>query len=80
MKREEVPKASPVKESVSPMVPPVNGPRLNSRQQQMQNTRNKIEKLMKEMEEQDQSVIVKLGDASIAAPFTSRFSSIQCSY
>ncbi|XP_014238364.1 manganese-transporting ATPase 13A1 [Trichogramma pretiosum] len=53
-------------------------PRLNPRQQQLQNTKSKIEKLMKELEEQEQSMVVKLGDASIAAPFTSRFSSIQC--
>lgn len=52
-----------------------NGPRNNPRVSA--NTRARIQKLLEELEEQ--SVIVKLGDASIAAPFTSKMSSIQCS-
>lgn len=40
---------------------------------------NNIQRIMKELEEQDQAQIVKLGDASIASPFTSRLSSILCS-
>ncbi|NP_001135438.1 ATPase type 13A1 [Nasonia vitripennis] len=75
-KRENTPKSTPVAGDAPP--PAINGPRLNPRQQQLNNTKSKIEKLMKDLEEQEQSVVVKLGDASIAAPFTSRFSSIQC--
>ncbi|XP_014218606.1 manganese-transporting ATPase 13A1 [Copidosoma floridanum] len=74
-KREALPSSTPPTESP---VPINNIARLNPRQQQLNRTRSKIEKLMKDLEEQEESVVVKLGDASIAAPFTSKFSSIQC--
>lgn len=57
--------------------PIVNNPR--NRQQHLNNTKAKIERILKDIEESETSCLVKLGDASIAAPFTSKFSSIQCS-
>eukprot|EP00794_Sanderia_malayensis_P015929 gene15929-17530_t len=38
----------------------------------------RLKELLKEIEEQEQGQIVKLGDASIASPFTSRYASIRC--
>lgn len=39
----------------------------------------RLRKAIKELEEDDQPQLVRLGDASVAAPFTSRLSSIFCS-
>ncbi|PNF41542.1 hypothetical protein B7P43_G12316, partial [Cryptotermes secundus] len=50
----------------------------SSRQNAANATHTQLQKLLKEIEEQDQAPIVKLGDASIAAPFTSKLSSIMC--
>lgn len=56
----------------------VNGPRMNSRMSANARYNTKIQKLLKQLEQQN-NVVVKLGDASIAAPFTSKMSSIECS-
>ena len=53
-------------------------PNLNSQQQSIVNAQKKLAEVLKELEEAEQAHIVKLGDASIASPFTYKQSSIQC--
>lgn len=56
------------------------GARKTGRQQSANNASTaRIQNLLQELEEQDSATVVKLGDASIAAPFTSKLSTILCS-
>lgn len=51
---------------------------LRNAENNLNSVQTNLQKLMKEIEDQDQAQIVKLGDASIASPFTSKLSSIMC--
>lgn len=49
-----------------------------TRTEKVSDAQKQLQKLLKDLDEQEQAQVVKLGDASIAAPFTSKLSSIQC--
>lgn len=64
-----------VPEIEAPRRPP--GPR-DPRAEARAEATARIRRAMKKLEEEDQPQLVRLGDASVAAPFTSRLSSILC--
>ncbi len=47
-------------------------------QEKLQKQQAQLQKMLDEIEEQERAAVVKLGDASIAAPFTAKQSSIIC--
>ena len=49
-----------------------------ARQERINKQQQQVQKMLKELEEMDQAQVVKLGDASVAAPFTAKLSSIVC--
>ncbi|XP_059059301.1 endoplasmic reticulum transmembrane helix translocase [Achroia grisella] len=71
----EKPKEEHIPEIEAPRRPP--GPR-DPRAEARAEATARIRRAMKKLEEEDQPQLVRLGDASVAAPFTSRLSSILC--
>ncbi|CAG5056592.1 unnamed protein product [Parnassius apollo] len=54
------------------------GARIDPRAEARAEAAARLRRAMKKLEEEDQPQLVRLGDASVAAPFTSRLSSILC--
>ncbi|KAM3962708.1 endoplasmic reticulum transmembrane helix translocase [Aphomia sociella] len=71
----EKPKEERAPETEAPRRPP--GPR-DPRAEARAEATARLRRAMKKLEEEDQPQLVRLGDASVAAPFTSRLSSILC--
>lgn len=69
-------------EAIPPLAPQRDESRLTPREKALLRHKEKLamtqERLQKQLKELEEVQVVKLGDASIAAPFTSRLSSIQC--
>jgi cation-transporting ATPase 13A1 len=55
------------------------GARVQSRPVAANPAAKRLEEMMKQIEEEEKAQVVRLGDASIAAPFTSKYTSIQSS-
>lgn len=73
----EKPKEERPVETEAPRRPPSN--RADAREAARAEAAARLRRAMKKLEEEDQPQLVRLGDASVAAPFTSRLSSILCS-
>ncbi|XP_026487368.2 endoplasmic reticulum transmembrane helix translocase [Vanessa tameamea] len=71
-KREERP--SPIEPDLPRRLPASRDARAEARAE----AAARLRRAMKKLEEEDQPQLVRLGDASVAAPFTSRLSSILC--
>ncbi|KAL0848969.1 hypothetical protein ABMA28_013357 [Loxostege sticticalis] len=72
----EKPKEERPVETEAPRRPPSN--RADAREAARAEAAARLRRAMKKLEEEDQPQLVRLGDASVAAPFTSRLSSILC--
>ncbi|ETN69903.1 P-type ATPase protein [Necator americanus] len=73
-KKEKIEEARRLVHTTNPTPPGIQAPL--STHPSVVNAHNKLEKLMKELEEEERASITRLGDASIAAPFTSKYTSI----
>ncbi|XP_063838931.1 endoplasmic reticulum transmembrane helix translocase [Ostrinia nubilalis] len=74
--RERVREERPVEPEAPRRPPPAN--RIEAREAARAEAAARLRRAMKKLEEEDQPQLVRLGDASVAAPFTSRLSSILC--